>query len=93
MFIITATTSIVTDWSSLLQIGLTIVGAASAIAAVTPTPEPATARNAAAPTSNDPMCAVTRIAPLPACRAARLSLERSERYDNGVVYLHYRPAG
>jgi len=24
---------------------------------------------------------------------ARLSLERSERYDNGVVYLHYRPAG
>jgi len=24
---------------------------------------------------------------------ATLSLEASERYDNGVVYLHYRPAG
>ena len=24
---------------------------------------------------------------------ATLSLETSERYDNGVVYLHYRPAG
>lgn len=38
MFVMTATTSIATDWSSLIQIGLSIVGAASAIAAVTPTP-------------------------------------------------------